>query len=117
MLLRMLLRLSMLLGGLGFLPALLLGGTIFFLAFVALVLSVHIRGDSQKQRQEGSAGDSSYSHKCSLRYPVVMVCCASSLWTRADPDAKCPVSRGTLVHRYKLMLRVTLTPGYEALHR
>jgi hypothetical protein len=61
----MLLRLSMLFSGLGFWPALLLGGTIFLFALVAFVLSLGSRGDSQKQRQEGGAGDSSDSHECS----------------------------------------------------
>src|ERR1035438_974060 len=106
------------LGGSGLLrPALLLGGTTFLLALIALVLGVRSRGDSYQQGQESGAGNVRYLHRCSFL-------AASYNVLRFQPFGPAPimiqnagVSRETPDELYRLMLSATLTPGYEALHR
>jgi len=67
LLLLLTLRLSMLLFGLGLLVlALLLLGMVLFCALLVL-LCVRRSSDTEKQRQNGCAGDSNYFHRCYLQ--------------------------------------------------
>jgi len=67
LLLGMLLLLSMLLFGLGLLGLGLLLGMVLLIALL-VVLCIRRSSNSEKQRQNGCAGNSNYSHRCYLHY-------------------------------------------------
>src|SRR6266849_4070183 len=82
------LRLSMLLLGLGLLVlALLLLGMVLLCALLVL-LCIRRSGDSEKQRQNGCAGDSYYFHRCYLQnYSVRVLALAQASCCRVDRAA------------------------------
>src|SRR5216684_9291273 len=82
------LRLSMLLLGLGLLVlALLLLGMVLLCALLVL-LCIRRSGDSEKQRQNGCAGDSNYFHRCYLQnYSVRVLALAQASCCRVDRAA------------------------------
>src|SRR5229473_2982144 len=82
------LLLSMLLLGLGLLVlALLLLGMVLLCALLVL-LFIRRSGDSEKQRQNGCAGDSNYFHRCYLQnYSVRVLALAQASCCRVDRAA------------------------------
>src|SRR6266852_5421879 len=88
LLLLLTLRLSMLLLGLGLLVlALLLLGMVLLCALLVL-LCIRRSGDSEKQRQNGCAGDSNYFHRCYLQnYSVRVLALAQASCCRVDRAA------------------------------